>query len=97
MTKNKPKTKKIKLSESELLSDKLNAVCMEYIKRFCIIQDVAFDGWEGGYCDSCVFNGIIIKFSDIVHDVNSIAPKGAIFDYISSKSKLSYKENLKAL
>lgn len=62
-------------------------VCNEYATKFCNKQSMSFEGWVGdiiggiAYCSDFYFN-----FQDIVWDVNSKQPKGAIIDW--------YYENL---
>ena len=62
-------------------------VCNEYVTKFCNKQEMDFEGWVGdtiggiAYCNDFYFN-----FQDIVWDVNSKQPKGAIVDW--------YYENL---
>jgi hypothetical protein len=59
--------------------------CNEYAKRFCNKQEMNFEGWVrdvvGGiaYCNDFLFN-----FQDIVWDINSKQPKGAIIDWYYS-------------
>ena len=62
-------------------------VCNEYVTKFCNKQEMDFIGWVadivGGIacCNDFYFN-----FQDIVWDINSKQPKGAIVDW--------YYENL---
>ena len=62
-------------------------ICNDYILAFEKKQDIVFEGWVGdtiggiAYCSDFYFN-----FQDIVWDINSKQPKGAIVDW--------YYENL---
>lgn len=57
-------------------------VCNEYVVKFCNKQEMEFEGWVGdtiggiAYCNDFYFN-----FQDIVWDINSKQPKGAIIDW----------------
>ena len=74
----------IKLNE---LKKQYEFVCNEYVTKFCNKQEMDFEGWVGdtiggiAYCNDFYFN-----FQDIVWDINSKQPKGAIVDW--------YYENL---
>lgn len=64
------------------LKKQYELVCNEYVKIFCKKQELDFEGWVGdtvggiAYCSDFYFN-----FHDIVWDVNSKQPKGAIIDW----------------
>lgn len=74
------------MSLKKLQKDYYN-ICNEYIDAFIKKQSMSFEGWVGdtiggiAYCNDFYFN-----FQDIVWDVNSKQPKGAIVDW--------YYENL---
>lgn len=74
------------MSLKKLQKDYYNT-CNEYIDAFIKKQSMSFEGWVGdtvggiAYCDDFYFN-----FQDIVWDINSKQPKGAIVDW--------YYENL---
>ncbi len=74
------------MSLKKLQKDYYN-ICNEYIDAFIKKQSMSFNGWVGdtvggiAYCNDFYFN-----FQDIVWDINSKQPKGAIVDW--------YYENL---
>ena len=74
------------MSLKKLQKDYYN-ICNEYIDAFIKKQSMSFNGWVGNtiggiaYCNDFYFN-----FQDIVWDINSKQPKGAIVDW--------YYENL---
>ena len=74
----------MKISE---LKQQYELVCNGYVKKFCEKQDMEFEGWVGditGGVACC--NDFYFKFQDIVWDINSKQPKGAIVNW--------YYENL---
>ena len=76
--------KTTKLNE---LKKQYEFVCNEYVTKFCNKQQMDFEGWVGdtvGGIACC--NDFFFNFQDIVWDVNSKQPKGAIVDW--------YYENL---
>lgn len=61
--------------------------CNEYIKRFCKKQEMDFEGWVGDTIGSVAYcNDFYFNLQDIVLDINSKQPKGAIVTW--------YYENL---
>ena len=58
-------------------------VCNEYVKKFSNKQDVSFEFWVadqiGGI--ACFGDILYFNFMDIVWDINSKQPKGAIVDW----------------
>ena len=74
----------MKISE---LKQQYELVCNAYVTKFCDKQEIEFEGWVAdipGGCACC--NGFFFNFQDIVWDINSRQPKGAIVSW--------YYENL---
>lgn len=72
----------IKLNE---LKKQYEFVCNEYVTKFCNKQELIFEGWVGdtiGGIACC--NDFYFNFEDIVLDINSKQPKGAIIDWYYS-------------
>ena len=78
---------KTKKKEIDSLKKQFEAVANKYASLFCAKQGMDFGGWVSdnvgdiAYCSDFFFN-----FTDIVLDVNTEQPKGAIIDW--------YYENL---
>jgi hypothetical protein len=78
------KKETIKLNE---LQKQYEFVCNEYVGRFCNKQEMEFEGWVGNTIGEIAYcNDFYFSFQDIVLDMNSKQPKGAIIDW--------YYENL---
>lgn len=66
------------------LQQQYNAICTEYVKRFCRKQDLDFDDvhWIGGTIGGVfMVADFYFDFSDIVYDINSKQPKGLILKW----------------
>ena len=58
------------------------AICMEYIERFCKRQEMDFEGWVGNDVGGiALIDDFFFGFSDIVYDVNTKQSKGLIIDW----------------
>jgi len=74
----------------EKLKKDYELVCHNYVAEFCKKQEMYFEGWvsdiigQWALCDDFCFN-----FHDIVWDINSNQPKGAIVNW--------YYENLEGI
>jgi hypothetical protein len=53
-----------------------------YIYAFEDKQNTEFDGWVGkNFGEVAYFNGVIISFDDLRHDIDNNAKKGAYIDF----------------
>lgn len=69
------------------LKQQYESSCNHYVARFCKKQGLEFDYWAGDKVGEIAFCGdFYFNFSDIVLDINSKQPKGAIIKW--------YYENL---
>jgi hypothetical protein len=79
----------IKLNE---LKKQYEFVCNEYVKQFCKKQEMDFEGWIADIVGSVACCGdFCFSFQDIVWDMNSNQPKGAIVDWYYSNLKIPGK------
>lgn len=64
------------------LKERYEAVCNEYVSKFCKKQGLEFEYWvanQVGGITQC--NDFFFNFSDIVWDINSKQPKGLIIKW----------------
>ena len=69
--------------KSNKLQKQYQSICNQYIEEFCEKQEVSFEGWvadQVGGIAVCSFD-FYFSFQDIVLDINSDQPKGAIIDW----------------
>ena len=93
-----------KTIQKATLIKKYEAVCDQYIKKFCNKQGLEFDGWLGGIVGGYAhFADFIFNFQDIVWDINTLQPKGLIIQWVHDSDRhfpkhinyLSYSNGLK--
>ena len=84
-----------KINEQGAIPERINKLknsyetaCHAYIDEFCKKQEIDFDFWVADIIGGiCVLGDFSFNFNDIVYDINSNQPKGAIFGW--------YEDNLK--
>jgi hypothetical protein len=66
----------------EDLKKQYEAVCNEYVNRFCEKQGLVFEDWGiGGPGGMCLCGDYFFNFMDIVWDINSEQPPGLILKW----------------
>ena len=74
----------MKTTKLQELKKQYENVCNEYLRKFCNKQGFVFDNdmWVNQDVGSTVMcNDMFLNFSDIVWDINSKQPKGAITEW----------------
>ena len=90
----------MRLSE---LKKQYYSACKEYVYKFCIKQDMEFMGWVGDEIGGIALcNDFFFNFNDIVLDINTHQPIGAIISWYYdnleySKYSLNYYSYTKGL
>jgi hypothetical protein len=87
------KAEKRRLNKKPILEADLKTqyreICMEYIEKFCLKQDMYFEDADSKELDGNLFcSGFHFHFSDVKTDIDMRAPKGAIIRYWDYCSEL---------
>ena len=71
-------------SPTLMLIDDYVLICNKIVEKFCIKQNLCFDGWVGSeYLGIAGFNSIYsISINDILLDIKTNQPKGLILEWI---------------
>jgi hypothetical protein len=75
----------MKTTKLNKLKRQYEFVCNEYVTKFCNKQEMNFEGWICNTVgDVACCNDFYFNFQDIVCDINTKQPKGAIIDWYYS-------------